>query len=326
MNHMRITAAFLAAAAVPALFSVPVQAADTSRERGIRAMQQWLAGGTETPAADWNTVDRNRDGRLDARDLTMMKRASAAEYTDTSYGVFLGIEPEDLSRTLAYDTIVIDAQYFTKEQIDSLHASGHTVYSYINIGSVEDFRPYYKEYEQYTFGDYENWEGERWVDVSSGIWQDFILKELAPEILGKGVDGLFVDNTDVYYIQPTDAIFGGVRDILQGLTALDTYVCINGGDCFVTEYLKRNGQFHEIADAVNQETVFSMIEWEEELFSKNDEEERKYFQKYVETVAANGGDIYLLEYTEDAALIAQIQEYCRAHHFRYYVSATLELL
>lgn len=326
MKMMRYTAALLAAAAALAPFSLPVQAADTFRAREIRVMQQWLAGGTEAPAADWNTVDRNSDGRLDARDLTLMKRASAEEYSDTSYGVFLGIEPENLSRTLAYDTIVIDAQYFTAEQIASLHASGHTVYSYINIGSVEDFRSYYKDYEQYTFGDYENWEGERWVDVSTDIWQDFILKQLAPDILSKGVDGLFVDNTDVYYIQPTDAIFGGVKDILQGLIALDTYVCINGGDCFVTEYLKRNGQFREIANAVNQETVFSMIEWEEDRFSKNDDEEREYFQNYVETVAANGGDVYLLEYTEDAALIDQIREYCRAHHFRYYASATLELL
>ena len=299
-----------------------------SNSDDIQQMQKWLLGNKDTKLSDWKTFDYDKNKTLDARDFTMMKRALAAsaEYSDTSYGVFLGIEPKDIARTLDYDTIVIDAQYFSPEQIAALHQSGHTVYSYINIGSVEDFRPYYNDYAAYTIADYENWEGERWVDVSKDVWKDFILKKLAPEILAKGVDGLFVDNADIYYIKETKEIYNGVADILKGLQAMDTYVSINGGDTFVMEYIEKGGRFSDIADAVNQETVFSAIEWEEERFSQNPEKERAYFQKYVETVAANGGDIYLLEYTKDAALIKQIQEYCRAHHFRYYVSDTLELL
>lgn len=294
----------------------------------IQQMQKWLLGDPAAKLTGWKAADCDKNNMLDARDLTMMKRALAApaDYSDTSYGVFLGIEPKDIARTLDYDTIVIDAQYFSAEQIAALHQSGHTVYSYINIGSVEDFRPYYNDYKAYTIADYENWEGERWVDVSKDVWKDFILKKLAPEILAKGVDGLFVDNTDIYYIKETKEIFSGVADILKGLQAMDTYVSVNGGDTFVMEYLEKGGRFSDIADAVNQETVFSAIEWEEERFSQNPEKEKAYFQEYVETVAANGGDVYLLEYTKDAALIKQIQEYCRVHHFRYYVSGTLELL
>lgn len=294
----------------------------------LQSMQNWLLGSGEAAAAVWQAADLQKDDKLDARDFTLMKRAAAdaAAYSDKSYGVFLGIDPDDIARTLDYDTIVIDAQYFSPEQIAELHDAGHTVYSYINIGSVENFRSYYKDYEAYTIGVYENWEEERWVDVSKTVWQDFILKKLAPEILAKGVDGLFVDNADVYYFKQTKQIFQGVTAILKGLQALDTYVCINGGDTFVTDYLENGGQFRDVADAVNQETVFSKIEWDEDRFSSNDEEERTYFQNYAETVAANGGDVYLLEYTKDPALIAEIQAYCRAHHFRYYVSGTLELL
>ena len=330
MKYTKNIAAVLASVCAFAPLSMHAFAADTetSRHQEIRTMQKWLHGDTKAITTDWKSFDRNGDGQLDARDLTLMKRSSGTEevYSETSYGVFLGIEPEDLSRTLAYDTIVIDAQYFSAEQIADLHKSGHKVYSYINIGSVEDFRSYYKQYESLTFGDYENWEGERWVDVSSDMWKDFILKKLAPDILKKGVDGLFVDNVDVYYIKPTDAIFGGVKDILQGLVKLNTYVCINGGDSFVTEYLKRKGSFHDIAHGVNQETIFSKIEWEEERFSTSSDEDRGYFQEYVETVAKNGGDVYLLEYTKDTELIKQIKKYCSEHHFRYYVSSTLELL
>ncbi len=293
----------------------------------VRSMQKWLLGTADSSPADWKAADYQNDQKLDARDLTLLKRACrSAAYSDKSYGVFLGIDPDDIARTLDYDTIVIDAQYFSAKQIAELHASGHTVYSYINIGSVENFRSYYKDYEAYTIGAYENWDEERWVDVSKTVWQDFILKKLAPEILAKGVDGLFVDNADVYYFKQTKQIFNGVTAILKGLQALDTYVCINGGDTFVTDYIEKGGKFRDVADAVNQETVFSKIEWDEDRFSRNDDEEKAYFQNYVETVAANGGDIYLLEYTKDKELIDQIRKYCGAHHFRYYVSGSLELL
>ena len=241
------------------------------------------------------------------------------------YGVFLGSEEDDLDAFFAYRTVVLDAQYFSADAIGALKAGGRTVYSYLNIGSIEDFRSYYNEYEDLTLGDYENWEEEKWVDVSSPRWYSFITGTLAPDLLAKGIDGFFVDNCDVYYNYPTEEIFEGTAALLRALKATGAYVCINGGDEFVTEYLERFGSFSDALDAVNQETVFSKIEWEKDKFSANDDEERAYFQNYVETVAANGGDVYLLEYTKDKALIEKINAYCEEKGFRYYASRTLEL-
>ncbi len=246
--------------------------------------------------------------------------------TDTSYGVFIGAGPEDIQRMMDYDIVVIDAQYFDVGQIKELQSDGHKVYSYINVGSVEDFRPYYQDYQQYTLDVYEHWEDERWVDVSAAEWQDFILEELAPDILGKGVDGLFVDNVDVYYVYPDREIFDGTEKILKGLKSLDTYVLINGGDNFVTKYIDEHGSFRDIADGVNQESVFSRIEWDNDTFSENDPKEQEYFREYVEKVSDNGGDVYLLEYTTDSGLASKIREYCSQHGFKYYISTTLELL
>ena len=45
------------------------------------------------------------------------------------------------------------------------------VYTYLNVGSLEDFRDYYKEYEHLTIGAYENWDEEKWIDVSDKDWQ-----------------------------------------------------------------------------------------------------------------------------------------------------------
>ena len=59
------------------------------------------------------------------------------------YGVFLNVTDLPLERFRKYETIVIDAQYFTKKDIELLHQNGITVYTYLNIGSVENFREYY---------------------------------------------------------------------------------------------------------------------------------------------------------------------------------------
>jgi endo-alpha-1,4-polygalactosaminidase (GH114 family) len=246
-----------------------------------------------------------------------------------SYGVFVGAGPEKLSAMLEYETVVLDAQFFSPEDMKQLHQAGCRVFSYINVGSVENFRPYYQKYRDITIGAYENWDEEKWVDISRKRWQKFILQELAPAIRSKGVDGLFVDNTDVYYFRHNRKIYDGLVKILRGLKNQDTEVCINGGDCFVSDYLKRGGKFHAIADAVNQESVFGKINWDEPKgtgrFGRNTPEERKYFQNYIERVAKAGGDIYLIEYTADPALIRKIRGYCRKHGFACYITDDLEL-
>ncbi len=242
------------------------------------------------------------------------------------YGVFLGAEPADLPAMRCYQTIVLDAQYYDSDMIKELKDAGHTVYSYINVGSIEDFRPYYKDYVKFTLGAYENWDEERWVDVSAKEWQDFMLNTLAPAILEKGVDGFFVDNTDVYYNYEREDIFEGLNVILTGLKNTGAYVLINGGDTYVMEYAKRNNTLDGMMDGVNQETIFSSINWNRGTFGKNPASERNYFKEYVEAVKSLGKDVFLLEYTTDTDVIAQIRDYCEANGFTWYTSSTLELL
>ena len=242
------------------------------------------------------------------------------------YGVFLGADPEDISYMESYKKIVIDAQYFEAEEISELKETGHTVYSYINLGSVEKFRPYYKKYKKYSLGTYENWTDEKWIDVSQNEWQDFVVNELANDILDKGVDGLWVDNCDVYYNFNNDGIFNGVTNILMGLKAYDTYVIINGGDTYVSKYANDNNSLDAVMDAVNQETVFSAIDWDNDMFTENDDDTREYFQDYCKLASDYGKDVYLLEYTENSDIIDDVKNYCFENGYTYYVSNTLNLI
>ena len=242
------------------------------------------------------------------------------------YGVFLGAEPEDVEGMKQYETIVVEGQLFTREEVEALQQEGHKVFSYINVGAIENYREYYKDYEKFTLDVYENWEDEKWIDVTEQEWQSFVTDDLAGELKDKGFDGLFVDNLDVYYHYPSDESFDAITSILKAFKDYGFYVSINGGDVYVQKCLDTFESVDDLFDAVNQETVFSSIIWDEEdTFGSQDASETENFTEYLDEVAKQGIDVYLLEYTTDEKLIDDIKKFCGEKGYYYYISPKLNL-
>lgn len=254
----------------------------------------------------------------------LIKDSSTSTFEENDYGVFLNADASSLKQLKNYDLIVIDAQYFTKSDIELLHQNGTKVYTYLNIGSIENFREYYTTYEKLTIGRYEHWDEEKWVDVADPDWQKF-MEQLSQELFEKGVDGFFIDNCDVYYYAPRESIFEGLTAILQNIMTFDKAVIINGGDTYVTEYRERYGAIDHIMTGVNQESVWSAIDFDKGTFYEQTKETRDYYCNYLEACQADGMDVYLLEYTTDKKLIQKIKRYCNEHDFHFYVSNSLEL-
>lgn len=254
----------------------------------------------------------------------LIKDSSTSTFEENDYGVFLNADASSLKQLKNYDLIVIDAQYFTKSDIELLHQNGTKVYTYLNIGSIENFREYYTTYEKLTIGRYEHWDEEKWVDVADPDWQKF-MEQLSQELFEKGVDGFFIDNCDVYYYAPRESIFEGLTAILQNIMTFDKAVIINGGDTYVTEYRERYGAIDHIMTGVNQESVWSAIDFDKGTFHEQTKETRDYYCNYLEACQADGMDVYLLEYTTDKKLIQKIKKYCNDHDFHFYVSNSLEL-
>lgn len=254
----------------------------------------------------------------------LIKDSNTSTFEKNDYGVFLNADASSLEQLKKYDLIVIDAQYFTKSDIELLHQNGTRVYTYLNIGSIENFREYYTAYEKLTIGRYEHWDEEKWVDVADPDWQKFI-EQLSQELFEKGVDGFFIDNCDVYYYAPRESIFEGLTAILQNIMTFDKAVIINGGDTYVTEYRERYGTIDHIMTGVNQESVWSAIDFDKGTFYEQTRETRDYYCKYLKACQADGMDVYLLEYTTDKKLIQKIKKYCNEHDFHFYISNSLEL-
>ena len=254
------------------------------------------------------------------------ENARAREFsTDSEYGVFIGVEYDGLPSDISYDVLVIDAQYYTSKELEQLHQTNKEIYSYLNVGSLEDFRPYYDQFKDITLSPYENWDGEYWIDVSKEEWQEYIAQQIAPTLARGGVDGFFIDNADIYYMYPTDEIYDGLTTILTTIKKLNRKIIINGGNDYVTRYLEENGTLTPVLDGVNQESVFTAINWEDGSFTESAPDDREYFLDYLSQVAADGKAVYVLEYTKDEALAEMAKSKCHELGYKVYVSKNLEL-
>lgn len=241
-----------------------------------------------------------------------------------AYGVFLGINGNEIDKLSQYKLVVIEPSEFSAEQIKELHAAGKTVYGYLNIGAIEAYRPYYNRFQELALSVYEDWPDERWIDVASPEWQSFIIDELGKQYADMGLDGFFLDNADVYYNYPTEDVFQGLCTILQGLKKYDLKHMINGGDTFVSKCIEKDIAL-SLFDGINQETVFTAIDFENHSYNAQSEEMTDYFKEYLSEVNSYGLPVYLLEYGADKHLSSKIDAYCSENGFLWYNAESLDL-
>lgn len=249
-----------------------------------------------------------------------------------SYGVFLGVDEDSYVAQAqdgddpfaGYETIVIDATEYSAETLHSLQSSGHIVYSYLNIGSIETYRSYYGEFQDKVLGSYENWPDEYWMDVSDRDWQRLVGTTIPKQLVDKGIDGFFIDNCDVYYEYEKDEIFQGLRAIVHSIASYDLPVIINGGDTFVTGMI---GQGEALPfTGVNQECVLTTIEdYDQDIFGVQSQEEQKYFKSYLKHCSEAGLSVALLEYTDDENRMAEIRDYAKEQGYELYISDNVGL-
>ncbi len=245
------------------------------------------------------------------------------EAETSPYGVFIGIDHDNIGRLDNYDIVVVEPSEFSKKEVETLHEKGKTVYAYLNIGTIETFRSYYEDFENITLGQYGDWPDEYWIDVSNEDWQENCLN-LAVKIKKKGFDGYFIDNLDVYNYYPKPGIYDGICNILRRLKTLDTEVIINGAKEFVMTTFSMDAQ-EDLFDAVNQEEVFTKINFDDETYHNQSIKETAVLKQYLNNVKSEGYGVYLLEYSPSKATAKRIRKYCEKNGFKYYCAKSLKL-
>ncbi len=242
------------------------------------------------------------------------------------------MKEENLQKIGKYQILVIDAWEYSAEEISALKKQGCKVYTYLNVGSLENFRPYYDEYKNLCLLPYEGWPDESWVDVTDASWQGHCVS-LAGDYLAKGIDGFFLDNVDVCMELEENRGFekgpaeSGIEAILTGIRGLEKEsipVILNGGTDFL-DYEFSSGK-RPACDGICLESVYTEVTDYEKNGSKavGDAEVREK-TKTLQSYQDQGLSVWDIEYTKNRLLAASIRRKAARNGWSLYISSSYAL-
>jgi cysteinyl-tRNA synthetase, unknown class len=166
-----------------------------------------------------------------------------------------------IPQLLQYDVVDIDvedgAANYDSQDVAELRQRDKLVFSYINIGSAEPFRSYWSQVKPYVIGQYPGWP-EFYMDVSKSGYREVILKTVVPQILGKGVDGLFLDNVDAGSDNARPDVTAGIVELVRQIRTMhpDVLLIAQSSNLRVlTERGKDGRQFYEYVNGLAREEV-----------------------------------------------------------------------
>lgn len=183
------------------------------------------------------------------------KQASFSMTDHTPFGVcYAKVTPEQVQN---YRMVIIEPDFYTKEEMDALRATGTKIIAYVTLGEVDANRWYYPRLAEIGFlGKNENW-NSFFIDLESTEARRVILTEVLSAITEKGVDGLFLDTVDAVaptteraHLQPYMVqLIEGIRQRYPGLTIIQNagaFLLEETGDdvdAFLTEALASDYDF-----------------------------------------------------------------------------------
>lgn len=167
-----------------------------------------------------------------------------------------------LDKSKRNDLAVIDVEG-CETAVRAAVGRGVWVYGYLNAGALESERSYYKDFKHLRLAPYEGWDGEYWVDVTDKAWQQHLIAE-AKRMQSLGVIGLYLDNTDIYYmvtegfknpmkaVPSPQSVYNALSSVIRKINSLGMIVMPNGGDVFVRKFASA---YPSVIKTVNQEGV-----------------------------------------------------------------------
>jgi uncharacterized protein (TIGR01370 family) len=132
-----------------------------------------------------------------------------------------------------YDLVVVDGSTPAR-RVKRLRADGAIVLGYLSVGTIEPYRSWYEAAKPYRRERWDDW-GEYYADVSKPGFRDLIAARVAPAILRRGFDGLFLDNVDMIVEHRAQA--AGMRALVKRLAGRPGYLFAQNGDEIIERFV-----------------------------------------------------------------------------------------
>lgn len=189
----------------------------------------------------------------------------------------------NLARLARRDLVVVDGEDATAAQVTKLRSRGALVLGYLSVGSVESWRSWFPLLQDHRLEPLGDWDGERYADVSSSELRDAIADTIAPSLLEKGFDGLFLDNVDMIEDHPAQA--DGMFDLVTRLSArvhtAGGVLMAQNGDAVIAKYLP-------LLDAWNREDPTGTYDFSRKRYVLTDAAGRRLARATLKSIHAAG--------------------------------------
>lgn len=166
------------------------------------------------------------------------------------------------TRLAGYDLVIVDGEGVTAKQVEAMHANGSIVLGYLDVGTIEKGRGWYKSAKEYKLEFWPDW-GEWYAKVSSPGFRNLIADRVAPKLLGKGLDGLFLDNVDM--IETHAKQKAGMRALVKRLAKR---AHARGGFLFAQNGASSIGPSLRYLDGWNREDVGFTYDFEKRKYER----------------------------------------------------------
>jgi uncharacterized protein (TIGR01370 family) len=154
-----------------------------------------------------------------------------AAVDDWAFAISTDVETDaDVDRLARFDLVVVDGELTPAARVADLRASGSVVLGYLSVGTIERYRSWYRKARKHRMELWGDW-GEWYADIRARGFRRLIVRRVAPKILGRGFDGLFLDNVDMIDGHPKQrrAMFRLVRALARTVHARDGHLFAQNG-------------------------------------------------------------------------------------------------
>ena len=205
-----------------------------------------------------------------------------------------------------FDLVVVDGEEATAEDVAALKASGATVLAYLSVGTIESYRGWYGRIKRYRLEAWEDWKDEWFADVSRAGLRRAFTGRIAPAILAKGFDGLFLDNVDMIETRNHREQRTGMRKLVF---ALERLVAADGRLLFAQNGhwgFEKLGLFAAL-DGWNREDVTWGYDFDRKRYVRNPDRVRDAALDEIRDVAGRGLTVTATDYTAAGDAAAQAE-------------------
>jgi endo-alpha-1,4-polygalactosaminidase (GH114 family) len=219
-------------------------------------------------------------------------------------GTLKGSAGEVGGRYEDFDLVVVDGEEASAVKIAAIQATGATVLGYLSVGTIEKWRGWFDEVKRYRLKAWQDWKDEWFADTSKAGFRKRIANEIAAELLQKGFDGLFLDNTDMVETDSHRAQRKGMGKLIEMLDSLThgdgkLLYAQNGGPAMLDGYPQQDvAPLAAHFDGWNREDVTWTYDFDHHTYKPNPAGARNEALQELEDVGAEGLVTTATDYVE----------------------------